>query len=254
MNKRMKKVAIVSAIVAGALILGAILLGVANALFADGAWTLGWKDYRYDEDGYTVGDGSVHAERVTAIDLDWIDGKVLIVPCDDMFISLSESAEEELPETAQLRWRVDADGTLSVKHRKSQWFFGLGTNNEKELILRIPRKFFDGMQRMSIETESASVTLKDVFASTVEIKSENGNIHLEFNECPHSSNVKTENGKVTVLLSRNADVALTWQTEKGQLSYDLPITAENGRYVLGSGTNQIYVETKKGNLLLSAHP
>lgn len=306
MNKRLKRVAIISLIVAGALIFGAILLGVANALLADGAWTLGWKDFRYDESGYTVGDGSVHAERVTAIDLDWIDGSVTVVPCDDMFISLSERAEADLSEAAELRWKVDADGTLSVKHRKSQWFFGLGTNTEKELILRIPRKLFDGMQSISIEAESASVTVKDVFAKTVEveldsgtltlagcraerlsvetengaitgevavrehleIESENGAIELQFAELPHTSNVKTENGKVTLLLSRDANVTLTWQTERGQLSYDLPLIVQheqgllsddlpfvqNGRYVLGNGAHQINVQTKRGNLLVTSHP
>ncbi len=292
MNKQLKRAAIISAIVAGALILGAILLGIANALFADGAWTLGWKDFRYDESGYTVGAGSIPAERITAIDLDWIDGTILIVPCDDMFISLSERAEEGLSATAELRWRVSEDGTLSVKHRKSQWFFGLGTNSEKALTLRIPRNFFDGMQLISIKAEAADVTVRDVFANTItlelesgtlllegcraknlsvetdsgtitgdvavsehlEVESKNGAIHLQYVECPRVSDIKGENGKITLLFSRDADLALTWKTEKGQLSYDLPLVAENGRYLLGSGTNQINVQTKRGNLLLSARP
>ena len=81
MEKRLKRVAVIAAITMGAFLLLAIVLGVLNALVGDGRWNFGWNDYRYDDEGYEVGEGTVPHTGITAIDLDWIDGGVEIVAC-----------------------------------------------------------------------------------------------------------------------------------------------------------------------------
>lgn len=120
MNPKLKKMLPILAIVVGALILGAIVVGILNALLANGTWSFGWSDYRYDDSNYRIGDGTIAAPNVTEIEVDWIDGRIEILPCDDMFLSVTEFSANELTEDSRLRWRVSEDGkSLSIKYRKS---------------------------------------------------------------------------------------------------------------------------------------
>ena len=92
MNIKTKKIIKYAAFVVGGLIVGAILLGVLNGLVGKGEWNLGWTNYRYDDTAYDVGEGSIAAPNVEKIDLDWIDGNVRVVLCQDAYISITEAA------------------------------------------------------------------------------------------------------------------------------------------------------------------
>ncbi|MBQ7346493.1 MAG: DUF4097 family beta strand repeat protein [Clostridia bacterium] len=289
MQKRLKKAAIVVGIVAGALILIAVVVGVLNALVADGKWNLGWNDYRYDESGYEIGEGSIPSETITRIELDWIDGEVEIISCQDTFISISESAENELPESAKVRWKVGTDGTLSIKYRKSSWFFGVGSGNRnKKLILRIPASYFEQLTAIDVDVESANVVVYDIFATdfefesssgslgvkdcvflrfsadtvsgklladgltsnTVEAESVSGSVDMKFPVSPNGLDISTTSGKVTLRLPSDASFVMDWETVSGSLAYDLPLTQTGNRYTCGGGANAFDIETVSGDLTL----
>ena len=120
-----KKIIKYAAFIIGGLVLGAILLGVLNGLVGKGEWNLGWTNYRYDDSAYHKGQGTIPAPALEKIELDWIDGSVTVVICQDAYVSVSESAPAELTEKTQLHWFVSEDGkTLSIKYRGSSSFFG----------------------------------------------------------------------------------------------------------------------------------
>ncbi|MBQ2734748.1 MAG: DUF4097 family beta strand repeat protein [Clostridia bacterium] len=290
MEKRLKRVAVITAIVMGALLLFAIVLGVLNALVADGRWSFGWKDYRYDEEGYESGQGSIPSSAITKIDLDWIDGGVEIVSCQDAYISLSETANTALPDSAELRWKVDADGTLYVKYRQSDWFFGIGSDNrEKQLTLRIPESYFAQLNEIEIKVSSSNVVIRNVTAkalefesvsgalvvqgcdfstfsaeskkgklvadgllsSDVSVEASEGDVDFKFPNCPTELEISSTYGSVTLRLPQNASFALAWETKKGSLSHDLPLTQSGNRYIAGEGSADFEVKTTSGNLTLT---
>lgn len=272
MEKRLKKATVVVAIVAGVLVLLAVVLGVLNALVGKGTWQIGWNDYRYDESGYTVGEGSIVADAITGIDIDWLDGEVEIVACDDTFASVSEHTDETLPESAKVRWRVSEDGTLSIKYRKSSWFFGFGSSNrEKKLTLRIPKRFFDGINEIRVDAVSSRVTVVDLRAGRLDCETVSGEItvkNCEFAQLVAETNsgkidmtvpvppevleVSTESGDIVLRLSKDASFTLEWETDSGNLAYDLPVTKSGDRYLLGDGDNRFDVESDSGDLSLVA--
>ncbi len=196
---RLRKASRIAGITVGVLIVGAIVLGILNALVADGTWTFGWNDYRYDDSGYTVGDGSVPAEKITRIDLDWIDGSVTVVPCEDMFISLSERSETPLTDETRVHWRVEENGVLSVKYRASSWFFGTGKNKEKELILRVPKAFFEELTELTIHTATSEVRIEGIAApgTTLYITTERGDA-LVSRSTFYRTVIDSEKGEVTL--------------------------------------------------------
>lgn len=290
MEKRLKRVAVITAIVMGSLLAFAIVLGVLNALVADGRWSFGWNDYRYDEEGYEIGQGTVPVTAITRIDLDWIDGGVEIVACRDAYISLSESASSALPESAELRWKVDADGTLYVKYRQSDWFFGIGADNrEKRLTLRIPEAYFERLTEISVKVASSNVVICDVAAKTlhfesqsgalvlkncgfdsffaeskrgkiaadgllateISVKAAEGDTDLKLSHCPAELKISATYGDVTLRLPQSASFVLDWRTKKGSLSHDVPLAPSGDRYIAGDGGADFAVETTDGSLTLT---
>jgi len=269
----MKKVGKALLAVAGALIVCAIVLGVLNGLVAKGEWTFGWLDYRYDDTSYHSGSGSViapNADNLQKIDLDWIDGRVEIVACQDMCISLSESAESGVSEENELRWSLSEDGSvLTVKYRKSSWFFQ-GTHKEnKTLILRIPQRFFEQLRELNVTVRSSEVTVTDVQVSALRFTSESGSltgkgcnvdnlfatskqgdIRFSTSACPSTVDVTTQSGEVTLALPAESSFALQWSSKGGELVSDLPLTQTDGRYVCGTGAADFRVNSGKGDLLV----
>ena len=289
MEKRMKRVAVIAAISMGAILLIAIVLGVLNALVADGRWSFGWNDYRYDEEGYEVGQGSIPNNAITKIDLDWIDGGVEIVSCQDSYISLSESASSALPVSAELRWKVEADGTLRIKYRRSDWFFGIGNDNrEKHLILRIPETYFDTLTELSVNVSSSNVLISNVTARALRfssasgalvvknstfdtlsaesktgklvadgvrageasVKAVEGKVDLKLSTCPTKLEIFADYGDIILRLPQNASFALIFESQEGSFSYDLPLSQSGNQYVAGKGEAKFTVVTKRADLML----
>jgi len=291
MEKRLKKATIVIAIVVGVLVLLAVVLGVLNALVGGGAWRIGWQDYRYDESGYEIGEGSIVADSITGIDLDWIDGEVEIVSCQDTFASISERADAELPDSAKVHWRVSEDGTLQIKYRKSSWFFGIGSSNRnKRLTVRIPEKFLDSMDSIRVEVVSADVTVSDLRAKSfscesasgsigvkncsfegffaesvsgsllaegliareIDAESVSGAIDLTLPTLPERLEASATSGDVVLRMPKDASFTMEWETASGSLAYDFLLTKSGERYLCGNGEKSLEIETVSGDLTLVA--
>lgn len=112
-----------------------------------------FRNYRYDDSGFTVGGGSVEG-TVRKIEIDWLNGPIRIeLSEDDRYLSVSEYAAGELGTQEQLRWKLDADGTLTVRARASVGFL-LRTPEAKVLVIRIPSALAGELAGLSIRTRS----------------------------------------------------------------------------------------------------
>lgn len=285
----LKKAIRILLIVAAVLVAGAILLGVLNAVVADGKWSFGWTDYTYDESGFTVGDGTVAADRPTAIDIDWIDGTVEVVACDDTYISLTEYVPDgELSEGNRLRYAVDGDGCLQIKYRKSSFFLGSSQMADKVLTVRIPRRFLADliltvngsavtvilndvdMESLEMNTDSGNLavlsgsTLEEVKAKTdsgkilisgvvkkVDLYTRSGEITLE--TLPQKAEIENERGDVRFKLSQAASFALDFETEKGRYVSEFSLSDYNGYLVCGGGDAELSVKVTEGVLYLVSY-
>lgn len=227
--EKFKKPLIVIGIVAAALVVGTVIMGILNALVADGSWHFGWESYRYDESGYEVGGASVPSVTVSRIDLDWLDGSVTVLPCDDKYISISEVGQGSIAEDNRLRWSLSEDGsTLSIKYRKSAWFLSASLDRSKTLVLRIPRTMLEGLEELSIRTVRGTVTLQGVSAEQVRINSERGDVRLAF--------------------TQDASFTLFWEGREGSMISDLPLEQKENGYCYGAGKDQFLLASKYGEL------
>ena len=228
MNK--KNIIKYAVFIIGGLIVGAILLGVFNGLVGKGEWNLGWTDYRYDDSAYEVGEGSIATPNVERIDLDWIDGNVSVVLCQDAYISITESAPAELSENTRVHWCVSEDGkTLSIKYRASSSFFGANKDKNKDLILRIPEKLLEQLKNLNINAVSSNVTVSDIIVDNINVQTASGNVDFE--------------------LPEGCAFTLTYETKRGGTpTIDFPVTQEGNTYVCGTDGIKINVTTTSGKV------
>ena len=223
-----------TAFVIGGLLIGSILLGVLNGLVGKGEWNLGWTNYRYDDSAYKTGEGTIPAPTLERIDLDWIDGSVTVVVCQDAYISVSETAPADLTEKTSLHWFVSEDGkTLSIKYRGSSSFFGTTKDKNKDLILRIPEKLMGQLQTLSINTVSANVTVVDAPIQNTEVQTQSGNVKFE--------------------LDANDSFILVHKTTSGGTpTIDFPAVKAGNTYVSGTDGIRIAVNTKSGKVAITS--
>lgn len=228
-----KKILKYAAFIIGGLIIGAILLGVLNGLVGKGEWNLGWTNYRYDDSLYHKGEGTIPAPAVESIDLDWIDGSVTVIICQDAYISVSEKAPTDLSENTQMHWCVSEDGkTLSIKYRASSSFFGTNKDKEKDLILRIPEKLIGQLQTLNINAVSSNVTVSDILIENIDIKTASGDVNIE--------------------LPESTAFTLTHESKRGGTpTIDFPVTQEGNTYVSGTDGIKINVQTNSGKVVLT---
>lgn len=228
-----KKIIKYAAFIIGGLIVGAILLGVLNGLVGKGEWNLGWTNYRYDDSAYETGEGTIPAPAVESIDLDWIDGSVTVVICQDAYISITEKAPAALNENTSVHWCVSEDGkTLSIKYRGSSSFFGTNKDKEKDLILRIPEKLIGQLKTLSINAVSSNVTVSNIIVDNIK--------------------VKTASGNVTIELPEATAFTLTHETKRGGTpTIDFPVTQEGNTYKSGTNGIKIDVKTNSGKVAVT---
>ena len=233
MNIKNKKIIKYTAFVIGGLLVGAILLGIINGIVGKGEWNIGWTNYRYDDTAYKVGEGSIAAPNVETIGLDWIDGNVSVVICQDAYISITEAAPAELTEKTQVHWCVSEDGkTLSIKYRGSSSFFGTTKDKNKDIILRIPEKLLGQLQSLNINAVSSNVTVSDIIIDNINVQTASGNVNLE--------------------LPEGSAFTLTHESKRGGTpTIDFPVTQEGNTYVSGIDGIKINVKTNSGKVAVT---
>lgn len=155
-----------------------ILLGLLiwTMLCEEGSPVFGFGSYRYeDAHTYTVGEGKI-SERITALDVDWIDGRVKVIPTDGQEVIITETNQGD-KEALRLRWKVE-EGKLTVKYCESGHFMGFKLGKGKELTLEIPRDMLSAMEQVKLDLVSAELTVSEVTAQKAELCVVSGKINV----------------------------------------------------------------------------
>ena len=284
-----KKILLTVLIVIVSLALAAVLFGVLNATVGKGQWSLGWQDYRYDgADSFALGSGTVYEADIRAIEIDWTKGDVeLILSEDDRYLSITEQAQEELSNSAMLRWRVDENGTLTVKFRESGYFFTVGMQ-EKRLTVRVPAAISEQLTSVRINGGTKTVSVRDLKAESLEINSQRADLRIENLRAvsvtlateggsakvlggqsdhfsfvgksgtlewsptvlPAKTTLETGKGGMLLILPTDSDFTLSFETKSGALTSDFPLTQQNGVQIHGTGEALLEIKTVGGTVRL----
>lgn len=173
----------IAILVVGALLAGAIILhqtGGLEELFSKGfSLNFGLDSAIYaTSDDYNSGDATVSAEGIHSIDLGWAAGEVILQVGDGNEISLTETASKDIAEEDRLCWKVE-NGTLKVRfaHRKGITLISFGDIG-KQLTLTIPASLAESLQKVKLNTASATVSAEGLKVDQLMISTASGDARL----------------------------------------------------------------------------
>lgn len=138
------------------------------------------KGYKYsNENEYTVGASEIPAESFTSISVDWISGNVFVMAYDGDSVKIEESSHDNIEEKYELRWRVK-ENTLYVKPCKSTNSWNLADKiPTKDLFVYIPEVLATTMNKISVDTASACISITGIIANEIDTTTASGDTWLE---------------------------------------------------------------------------
>ncbi len=259
------------------LILASILIGVlvGHKYITSGEFTA----FFGEVEGIVASEGSVSAEEVKNIEINWVSGNVTIVRADVTDISFHEEAG--LKEKDMMVWSQKGDKLFIHSSRAKVQF---GTSKSKDLVVTIPMDYH--FNDLTFSTVSATVNADSLTANKVTIEGVSGRCNFngnnEFGEMnvetvsgdvtfngtlrelicegvsanfrgyfittPNSIEVSGVSGNIDITLPADAGFTVELDTVNGDFNSDFSTTSSGDRYTCGNGQCRIEVDGVSGDI------
>ena len=142
-----------------------------------GDWDL-FGDERGSGRRYEGGTYSVPTSGIKNICVEWVSGKVNIIPYSGSEISFTEACRSTLDEKDKLVYEVRGD-TLVIKFRKSGFTISFGrSSRSKDLSLSIPEQLASSLDGLDINTVSADIISNGLITGSADFETVSGDIRL----------------------------------------------------------------------------
>lgn len=273
------RIAILSLVV---LTLSALLSWGLNSSFR--GFSLGYISYK-NAGSYEIGSGSVSAQNIRRLNINWIAGNLDITVYDGEVIIFTEPAD--LDQDDQLRYRVK-DGTLTIQYCKSGWTL-FNTPQAKDLTVQIPRDLalssldldlvdthaslqgitgnvcqaetvsgnlrFTDCSFHSLEADAVSGGLRfDGTLEELEFDGVSGSLDLTLAAVPREVTVDLISGDTELRLPADAAFSAELDSVSGSLSTTFPVTKRGSTYVCGAGGGWFEFDSVSGNVSIDTLP
>lgn len=257
--------------------------GGSFSFWPSGCNVISFGSYTYDDaDKYSVGEFTLD-EEITALDIDWIAGKVNVIVTDEENVSAKETGAED--EDDELRYRV-VDGKLMIKFKKAEKF-GLNDDLSKQLNLYIPKEMASKLSLVSVQCVSSDLNMDDIVVGTVDIemvsgKFESSNISMdkfdfqgvsgdmtiygsidELNAEMVSGKIKVNSdkmlskidveavsGDVTVTMPEGDGFTAEMESVSGDLNIEFAVSTKGDKKIYGDGGAEYSFESVSGDINL----
>lgn len=258
-------------------------------------WGLGFGPFRsvislgnwqYDHsERYAVGSGSVPAQGIDTIEVNWISGRVDVVVTDGDAIRFREP--QGLDEADQLRYLVDGN-RLILQFCASKWSFRFSPPN-KTLTLEIPKSLADDMNTLELNLVSAGLQVDGITAreceletvsgtsrfsgcafdhmevdsvsgdltyegrlDTLEYDAVSGDVSLRLDNTPREIAMDQVSGDVDIYLPADAAFSATMDSASGDFTSLFPTVRQGDTYFCGSGGGVFQFDSASGDVTIQA--
>lgn len=239
--------------------------------------------------GTVSSSGSVNADEVTHLEIEWVAGSITIQPGETDTISFAET--EVSDEKYQMIWKQSGDKLIieycaaSAKNIFGGVTFNIGSDLTKDLVITVPADWvcsslnidaasaqvniqnmtlheveFDGasaicvfdqcqVRELSVDTASGDVR----FTGTLDIldfDAMSASFIATFDSTPSSLKVDTMSGDLDLTLPENSGFSVKLDAMSGDFSSDFPTTMSGGSYVCGDGSCHIDVSAMSGDVTI----
>ena len=250
----MKKSAVVRIViwsVVAVLLCGVLIAGLSSHFSWSFLENIGfsWSSFRYDEQGYSIGDFRTDAE-IHTLKIHWIGGNVHFTRSEDDAVAVEEKSSKALGEDDRMRYKVD-DGVLTIHARKSGMFFGIGKKLNKDLTVAVPKDLAGKLTQVIADCVSASVNLSDMTVQTLQIDTVSGDISIQ-NSNIGSASFESTSGK-TKISDCTVD-SIACDSTSGSLTCNsvsadsLEMNSTSGRCKFNGSVKKVNTDTVSGSI------
>ncbi len=242
--------------------------------------------YYDDADKYTMG-GATLEERVTGLDVEWIDGHVTVQYTQTAgltSVTFSEESTKTLTNMTSMYYWLDG-GTLRIRYAKAVGGCTGGNYPAKDLTITLP--LGDALAETDIETVNADITFENIAsnkvsldsvsgkivggvhaASRLEVNTVSGNVGLSLtqvneadvatvsgnvelfasNDPPDSGKISSVSGDVSLLLNTDYGYTISYSSVSGRFESALAGTTQDKKWTYGDGAKLWKVDTTSGDI------
>ena len=238
-------------------------------------------------DGTVGTQGSVPADRVRDIKIDWVAGTITLIPDENAsdITFWDEGAEDE---KHQMVWKHSGD-TLFIQYEKSKVYVGIQVTEEsKDLTITVPA----GWVCRSLEIDAASAEVQvvdltlgevdfdgasgictfencivgeldvdtasgDLFYNgqleTLNVSSMSANCEVVLTKAPREIDLESMSGDLFLTLPEDCGFSVDMNAMSSDFSTDFETVTTNGRHVHGDGRCRIDIEAMSGDVCIYKH-
>lgn len=169
----MKTNAIVRIVIFSIVIL--VLLSILGAGIAASQFIARWDSSFTSSEGTASSTGTVNADEIRTLSIEWAAGTITICPSDVSTITLTETCGNN---DDPMTW-TQTGSTLKISSLKDYGFFHVGNIPSKDLLIEVPRDWECGT--LEIDTAAADLIVENLTIYKVDFDGASG--VFEFNGC-----------------------------------------------------------------------
>ena len=237
-------------------------------------------------DGNVSSAGSVNADEVQKLDIEWVSGSITIQTGDTDEITFSET--NGMDEDDKMVWKQSGN-ELSIQFCKPKLFFGFNlgfqTKHSKDLVVTIPSDWqaweinidsvsaninIDDLttERFYLTNVSGRCTMTNCTTTDVEVETVSGRIDyvgslltlnldsvsadckLELSAGARDINMGSVSGNLTLYLPETQGFTASIDGVSGGINTDFATTVSNGKHVFGDGSCHIEGDCVSGDIII----
>lgn len=242
-------------------LIGILLAGLGIGLFVRGLEYIPWPRFDSISDGTVSDSGSVEAELIRQIEVNWVGGSVTVEPGDTDRITFSETAYGV--GSRQMVWK-QSGSKLHIQFNNSRWSIGIRANYSKNLVITVPRDWAG--DRLDIHCVSADATVQDLQFDYVNFETVSGDLHYTgvcgkldcesvsgdciavLTAAPREVSLDSVSGNLDITLPDGAGYTASIDSLSGRLSSDF--LSAYGDHTYGDGRCRIDADTLSGDVVI----
>ena len=239
----------------------------------DGLWNASFRygddfDNDFEENNtYHVSDASINS-----IDIDWISGRVTVIPYDGDDIVIREKSKGKIDEENCLRYRISGD-TLEINYflQTAEFNFTGSINYSKQLEIKVPRALAKSLDELNFDAVSADLNIRDLHIASLDVDTTSGNLlgknieakyvnmgtvsgdmKVTYTSCPKELTMDSTSGDCTISLPKGSSVTAELDSVSGDFSSEFSTRyEEEDVYIIGSGECEFSVSTVSGDFVIN---
>ncbi len=285
MNKRNALIRMILYAVSILILLAIFIAGMTGQLWNGSNFSIAGMDIHpggaLDTSGTVSTSGSVKAEGIQTIHVQWASGSITVEPGDVEEIQFHEAGN--ISEENTMLWN-QIGKTLKIQYARPAVFLGISYRGPaKNLFITVPRDWTGG--NLKIEAAASDVELKNLTLNEVEFDGASGILNLDSCDLrsldvdtssgdvhflgtlweldcdaasanitavllnvPNSIELDTASGDLDLTLPKGSGFRLTLDALSADFSSDFPTTSKGKTYICGDGKCEIEVDGMSGDV------